>query len=98
MVPAGPPSPIWEWVNVSGIEFDLDGDDPTFRVTGSIEASYSTTLTRNNPSGVGLYGYQGDAYVSGAWSFRATSSVGAGAGPLEWDQEVEVYWESFDLM
>lgn len=96
---SGPPVSHYMRIDVNSIALDRTRTHFEFRFDGGFEASLSASLMQDSPDGGDLEDHQGEAYVTGRFSFTATwDAANDEEGDVypgepwieEWEQEVWV--------
>ncbi len=89
---AGPPETTFERSQVNSVELSTTGGEFEFTFGGEFEVSLSASVVRDSLD-EGLDELQGDAYVTGKFSFTATWRVADSPGELEmsepWIDEID---------
>ncbi|QIY98256.1 HNH endonuclease [Streptomyces sp. S1D4-11] len=80
---SGPPVRYFTRVDVDSIGYERVGALVEFTFGGNFEASFSASLVQDSWDGSGLTDIQGDAEVSGIFSFVATWDFSTGPGAVD---------------
>ncbi|MDW4912505.1 HNH endonuclease signature motif containing protein [Streptomyces californicus] len=97
-ITAGPPTSDFITINIDSLDFRRYAGQVEFTFEGAFEAGFAASVVRSSPDGGGTDDLQGDAMVSGTYSFVADWDLADDAARVQpgdctvedWDQDLSV--------